>query len=84
MVYDIVIKVMQEERQYLREQLEDLDELEKEEKSTSISTMSYLAYKKSLPKHDEQPTHNSTEMSISKGIDEQFPSAWLPLMMTDM
>ena len=47
-----------------------MDELEEEENSPSISTMSNLACKKSLPKHDEQPTHNSTEISSSKGIKE--------------
>ena len=47
-----------------------MDELEEEENSPSISAMSYLACKKSQPKHDEQPMHNSTEMNSSEGINE--------------
>ncbi len=44
-----------------------MDELEEEENSP-ISVMSNLASKKSQPKRDEQPTHDSIEMNSSKGI----------------
>ena len=70
--YDIVTKVMQEEREDFRKQLEKMDELEEEENSPSISVMSNLACKKSQPKRDEQPTHDSSEMNSSKGINEMM------------
>ena len=47
-----------------------MDEMEEEENSPSISVMSNLACKKSLPKCDEQPTHDSKEMNSSEGINE--------------
>ncbi len=47
-----------------------MDELQKEENSPSIFAMSNLACKKSQPKHDEHPTHDSTEMNSSEGINE--------------
>ena len=68
-VSNAVTKMLWEEREYLRKNLEKMDEKEEEQHSPFISVLPKLAGEMS-PKPGEQSTQDSTEMNNIEGIDE--------------
>ena len=69
-VNNAITKILQEEREVLRNMLEQMVEKEKEERPSLILALSKLAGKKSPSKPDVQSTQDNTERNNIEGMNE--------------